>query len=277
MLTDDRGTRRLLVLPRLKKQITRKGNRRVFRIPFIAGNWKMFKTKEQARAFAIEFKKIYEKSDIKVAICAPYTNLELLVEAFKDTGIKVGAQNVHFEDEGAFTGEISVPMLEEIGVDYCVIGHSERRQYFNETDETVNKKLKRLFKTSIIPIVCVGEVLEEREAGKEKEVVGSQIKAALIDIAADDVKKLVVAYEPVWAIGTGKTATPEDANAMCEFIRDTISELYGEDVALDVVIQYGGSVKPNNATEIMNMPHIDGALVGGASLVASDFIEIVNF
>ncbi len=247
------------------------------RIPFIAGNWKMFKTKEETRIFAEQFKKLYGKTDVQTAICAPFTDLELLVDLFKGTGIKVGAQNVHFETEGAFTGEISVPMLVEVGVDYCVVGHSERRQYFNETDETVNKKLKKLFETKIVPILCVGEVLEERENGREKDVVSTQIRGALADISAVDAKSLVVAYEPVWAIGTGKTATPEDANNMCEFIRDCISEIYGEDIALEVVIQYGGSVKPSNATEIMNMPHVDGALVGGASLVPTDFIQIVDF
>ncbi len=247
------------------------------RIPFIAGNWKMFKTKEDAFIFAEEIKGLVGETDVKVAICAPFTNLQLLKKVLEDTNIKVGAQNVHFEDEGAFTGEISVPMLEELAVDYCIIGHSERRQYFNETDENVNKKLVRLFNSPIIPILCVGEVLEDREAGKEKEVVEKQVKGALMNISASHVEKLVIAYEPVWAIGTGKTATPEDADDMCGFIRDTIEKLYGEDVALEVVIQYGGSVKPGNATEIMNMPNVDGALVGGASLVPTDFNQIIDF
>ncbi len=247
------------------------------RIPFIAGNWKMFKTKEDAFVFAEEIKGLIGETDVKVAICAPFTNLQLLKKVLEDSRIKIGAQNVHFEDEGAFTGEISVPMLEELEVDYCIVGHSERRQYFNETDETVNKKLVRLFKGTIIPILCVGEVLEEREAGREREVVEKQVKGALINISASDVEKLVIAYEPVWAIGTGKTATPEDADDMCGFIRDTIANLYSEDVALEVVIQYGGSVKPGNATEIMNMPNVDGALVGGASLVPSDFNQVIDF
>lgn len=247
------------------------------RIPLIAGNWKMYKTTEEALAYAEELKKLYHDTDIKAAICAPFTQLEPLVKAFYGSGIGVGAQNVYFEKEGAFTGEISVPMLQEIGVDYCIVGHSERRQYFNETDETVNLKLKALFAASITPILCVGEVLEEREAGKEKEVVSSQVTKALEGLTADQVEKLVVAYEPVWAIGTGKTATPEQANQMCACIRQTIETLYDDAVSDKVIIQYGGSVKPENASDIMNMDEIDGALVGGASLVPSNFSEIINF
>ena len=214
---------------------------------------------------------------MQTAICAPFTNLEALKEAFAGTEIKVGAQNVHFADEGAFTGEISVSMLEEIGVDFCIVGHSERRQYFGETDETVNKKLKKLFEGPIRPILCVGESLEERDADKAFDVVGGQIKADLEGIDAADVKKLVIAYEPIWAIGTGRTATPEQAEEMCAFIRKTLIELYGEEVSDEVIIQYGGSVKPANATEIMNMDEIDGALVGGASLKPKDFMEIIDF
>lgn len=247
------------------------------RIPFIAGNWKMFKTKAEAIAFAEEFRELYKDTDVQTAICAPFTNLEALKEAFAGTEIKVGAQNVHFADEGAFTGEISVSMLEEIGVDFCIVGHSERRQYFGETDETVNKKLKKLFEGSIRPILCVGESLEERDADKAFDVVGGQIKADLEGIDAADVKKLVIAYEPIWAIGTGRTATPEQAEEMCAFIRKTLIELYGEEVSDEVIIQYGGSVKPANATEIMNMDEIDGALVGGASLKPKDFMEIIDF
>lgn len=247
------------------------------RIPFIAGNWKMFKTKAEAIAFAEEFRELYKDTDVQTAICAPFTNLEALKEAFAGTEIKVGAQNVHFADEGAFTGEISVSMLEEIGVDFCIVGHSERRQYFGETDETVNKKLKKLFEGPIRPILCVGESLEERDANKAFDVVGGQIKADLEGIDAADVKKLVIAYEPIWAIGTGRTATPDQAEEMCAFIRKTLIELYGEEVSDEVIIQYGGSVKPANATEIMNMDEIDGALVGGASLKPEDFMEIIDF
>ena len=247
------------------------------RIPFIAGNWKMFKTKAEAIAFAEEFRELYKDTDVQTAICAPFTNLEALKEAFAGTEIKVGAQNVHFADEGAFTGEISVSMLEEIGVDFCIVGHSERRQYFGETDETVNKKLKKLFEGPIRPILCVGESLEERDADKAFDVVGGQIKADLEGIDVADVKKLVIAYEPIWAIGTGRTATPDQAEEMCAFIRKTLIELYGEEVSDEVTIQYGGSVKPANATEIMNMDEIDGALVGGASLKPKDFMEIIDF
>jgi len=248
------------------------------RIPFIAGNWKMFKTKKEALEFAESFKALYHDTDIKAAICAPFTQLDCLVEAFAGSGVGVGAQNVHFADEGAYTGEVSLDMLKEIGVDYCIIGHSERREYFGETDETVNLKLKKLLSESeITPILCVGENLEQREAGEEKTIVGAQIKADLASLVAEDVAKLVIAYEPIWAIGTGKTATPEQANEMCALIRATICELYDEDTCDQVIIQYGGSVKPENATEIMNMEEIDGALVGGASLIPEKFMDIINF
>ena len=247
------------------------------RIPFIAGNWKMHKTAAEARAFAEEFKALYKDTDVKTAICAPFVHLAILKEAFAGTDIKVGAQNAHFEDQGAFTGEVSVKMLEDIGVEYVIIGHSERRQYFAETDETVNKKLKKLFEGPIVPILCVGEVLEERDAGREKEVVGGQIRADLAGIAADDVRKLVVAYEPVWAIGTGRTATPEQANEMCGYIREVVSELYDDDVACELTIQYGGSMKPANATELMAMEEIDGGLIGGSSLKADEFMQIIDF
>ena len=250
----------------------------MIRIPLIAGNWKMYKTIAEAKAFAEEFSKLYKDTDVRAAICAPFTQLLALKEAFAGTNVKLGAQNVHFEDEGAFTGEISVEMLKEIGVDYCIIGHSERREYFAETDETVNLKLKKLFSSSeIIPILCVGENLSEREAGNAFDVVEGQLKADLEGIDKADVSKLVIAYEPIWAIGTGKTATPEQAGEMCAHIRNIVEKLYDEDTCDSVIIQYGGSVKPENASEIMNMDEIDGALVGGASLDASKFIKIVNF
>ncbi len=249
----------------------------MFRIPFIAGNWKMFKSIEEAREFAEEFKPLYHDTDVRVAVCAPYFQLPILVEAFKGTGIGVGAQNVHFEKEGAYTGEISVPMLEEIGVDYCIVGHSERRQYFNELDDTVNKKVKALLETKIVPIICVGEDLYQREHNYQDRVVSEQLKNALDDIPADKAKNVVVAYEPIWAIGTGRTATPIQANQMCGLIRETLIEMYGEDIADEIIIQYGGSVKPENASDIMNMEEIDGALVGGASLNPANFVEIINF
>lgn len=247
------------------------------RIPFIAGNWKMYKTSAEAAAFAEAFKELYHDTDVKAAICAPFTQLETLVKAFEGTGIGVGAQNVHFEKEGAYTGEISAAMLQEIGVDYCIVGHSERRQYFGETDETVNRKLKTLLPTGITPILCVGEVLEEREEGREQEVVRSQVMKAFEGIEGNDAEKVVIAYEPVWAIGTGRTASPQQANDMCGCIRAVLEDLYDDVISDRVIIQYGGSVKPENATEIMNMEEIDGALVGGASLEASKFSEIINF
>jgi triosephosphate isomerase len=247
------------------------------RIPFIAGNWKMFKTQKEARVFADEFKKLYGGTDVRAAICAPYLDLPLLVELFQGTSIQVGAQNVHYAAEGAYTGEVSVAMLEEIGVDYCIVGHSERRQYFGEIDETVNKKLLALYESTILPILCVGEVLEERDAGKALEVVDKQLTKDLAGLSAEQVSALTIAYEPVWAIGTGRNATPEQADEMCGFIRDIIEKLYDETVSDHVVIQYGGSVKPGNASDLMNMPEIDGALVGGASLNPRDFMDIIEF
>lgn len=247
------------------------------RIPFIAGNWKMYKNIADAKEYAMKFKTLYHGTDVKTAVFAPYPQLPLLIEEFKGTGIGVGAQNVHFAKEGAYTGEVSVPMLQELGVDYCLVGHSERRQYFGETDETVNLKLRALLETEILPVVCVGETLDEREAGNEETVVSNQVKLAFEGVSAEDVAKVTVAYEPVWAIGTGKTATAEQANQMCYCIRMTLADIYDMETADKVVIQYGGSVKPANATEIMNMEEIDGALVGGASLDPLNFIEIINF
>lgn len=247
------------------------------RIPFIAGNWKMFKTGREVVTFAEDFKKLYQDTGVRTAVCAPYVYLGLLKNLFSGTKIKVGAQNAFYEDEGAFTGEVSVKMLEDLGVDYCIIGHSERRQYFGETDEIVNKKLKRLLAGPITPILCVGENLQQREKEEQYLVVRDQLIWALSGITPQQAAKIVIAYEPVWAIGTGKTATPQQAEDMCEFIRNAVEALYGEDVADQVVIQYGGSVKPANATDIMDMPNIDGALVGGASLNASDFMEIIDF
>lgn len=247
------------------------------RYPFIAGNWKMYKTTAEARAFAREFKNIYQSSDVKVAIFAPFTQLAALAEEFKGTGICLGAQNVHYEREGAFTGEISVPMLREIGVEYCIVGHSERRQYFNESDETVNRKAKALLEAGITPVICVGENLYQREHNYQDKLVAEQVANAMEGIPAEDAAKVVIAYEPIWAIGTGRTATPIQVNHMCKVIRDELEEIYDEETADKVVIQYGGSVKPENASEILNMEEIDGALVGGASLEPLKFIEIVNF
>ena len=247
------------------------------RYPFVAGNWKMYKTTAEAKQFAEEFKKIYEPSDVRVAIFAPFTQLAALAEEFRGTGIGLGAQNVHYEKEGAYTGEISIPMLAEIGVEYCILGHSERRQYFNETDETVNLKAKALLAAGITPIICVGEDLYQREHNYQDKLVAEQVANALDGISPEDAAKTVIAYEPIWAIGTGRTATPLQANQMCEVIRKELTKIYDEETADRIIIQYGGSVKPENATEILNMEEIDGALVGGASLDPLKFNEIVNF
>ncbi len=208
---------------------------------------------------------------------SPFTQLAALAEELKGTGICLGAQNVHYEREGAFTGEISVPMLREIGVEYCIVGHSERRQYFNESDETVNRKAKALLEAGITPVICVGENLYQREHNYQDKLVAEQVANAMEGIPAEDAAKVVIAYEPIWAIGTGRTATPIQANHMCKVIRDELEEIYDEETADKIVIQYGGSVKPENASEILNMEEIDGVLVGGASLEPLKFIEIVNF
>lgn len=240
----------------------------------IAGNWKMYKTKAEARAFAEELKAMNLPNASSVAIMAPFTQLDTLVEAFKGTGIKVGAQNVHYEKEGAYTGEISVDMLKEIGVDYCVVGHSERRQYFGEIDETVNRKLKVLIDAGITPILCVGETLEQRNQGMPQIVIGNQLTHDLAGLTEDEVRHLVIAYEPIWAIGTGVTATPEQAADMCGFISGMIEGLFGEVCMSRVKILYGGSMKPENAEELLSQPSINGGLIGGASLKVDKFAEI---
>ncbi len=247
------------------------------RTPFVCGNWKMYKTCAEAKEFAEAFLKSYEPSDVRVGIFAPFTQLATLVEAFRGTDVVIGAQNVFYEEEGAFTGEVSARMLDELGVKACLVGHSERRGVFRETDEDVRKKLVTLFRHGILPILCCGESLEQREAGKAEAIVSAQIEADLADIPADDVRKLTIAYEPIWAIGTGRTASAADANEMCGVIREKLVSLYGEDVADCVTIQYGGSVKPANVTEIMNQYEIDGVLVGGASLKPDSFLSLVNF
>lgn len=246
------------------------------RKPIIAGNWKMHKTIAEALEFVNEVKDIVNNDKVEAVICAPFTLLKDLKQATKGTNIKIGAQNMHFEEKGAFTGEISPLMLKELDMDYVVIGHSERRQYFNETDETVNKKVLKALEVGIDPILCVGETLEEREAGNTKDVCKVQVEKALENVSKEDLAKVVIAYEPVWAIGTGKTATSEDANDVIAYIREVVANLYGE-LANEVRIQYGGSVKPSNVAEIMNQSDIDGALVGGASLEANDYVELVNF
>ncbi len=245
------------------------------RKPIIAGNWKMHKTIKEALEFVSDIKG-KTNADVDAVICAPFTLLKDLKESTKGTDIKIAAQNMHFEDNGAFTGEVSPLMLKELNIDYVVIGHSERRQYFNETDVTVNKKVLKALKTGINPIVCVGETLEERESKNTKKVVEVQVKEALREVKDSDLSKIVVAYEPIWAIGTGKTATAEQANDVISYIREVIKGLYG-DLCEEVRIQYGGSVKPSNVKEIMGQSDIDGALVGGASLASKDYLELVNF
>ena len=246
------------------------------RKPIIAGNWKMNKTIKEAMDFVKDVKDKVQNDKVEAVICAPFTLLKDLKEATKGTNIKIGAQNMHYADNGAFTGEIAPNMLKELDIDYVVIGHSERREYFNETDETVNKKVLKALEVGIDPILCCGETLEEREAGKTKEVCKVQVEKALENVSKDDLEKVVIAYEPVWAIGTGKTATSEDANDVIKYIREVVANLYG-DLANKVRIQYGGSVKPQNVAEIMAQSDIDGALVGGASLESSDYTKLVNY
>lgn len=243
----------------------------------IAGNWKMNKTPSEAVQFVNELKGKVADAEADVVVCPTFVCLPAVVEATKGTNIKVGAQNIHWADNGAFTGEISGEMLKEVGVDYAIIGHSERRQYFGETDETVNNRLKAALKYDLIPIVCVGELLEERENGTTNEVLERQTVGALKDIEPEAVSNIVIAYEPVWAIGTGKTASKDDANDACKFIRSVVEKLYNKDVAEKVRIQYGGSVKPSNANELFTTSDIDGGLVGGASLKTDDFTAIVKY
>ncbi|WP_296646675.1 triose-phosphate isomerase [Romboutsia sp. 13368] len=246
------------------------------RKPIIAGNWKMYKTIAEALEFVHDIKDRVNNNEVEAVICAPFTLLKDLKEATKGTDIKIGAQNMHFEEKGAFTGEISPLMLKELDMDYVIIGHSERRQYFNETNETVNKKVLKALEVKIDPILCVGETLEEREAGNTKNVCKVQVEKGLENVSKEDLAKVVIAYEPRWAIGTGKTATSEDANDVIAYIRQVVANLYG-DLANEVRIQYGGSVKPSNVAEIMNQSDIDGALIGGASLEANDYVKLVNF
>lgn len=246
------------------------------RVPIIAGNWKMNNTIEEGLQLVENIKTHKLSEDVEAVVCVPFTLLKDVKEALKETNIKLGAQNMHWEEKGAFTGEISPKMLKEIPVDYVLIGHSERRQYFNETDETVNKKVKAALIHNIKPILCVGETLEQRESNMAKEIIKNQIIKAFEGVDKKNVSKIVVAYEPIWAIGTGKTASADDANDMISFIRETIGNLYKEEKDL-IRIQYGGSVKPNNVSELMSKPEIDGALVGGASLKAKDFTDLINF
>ena len=245
------------------------------RKPIIAGNWKMNKTIKEGLEF-IEAVKGKTEGDAEVLICAPFTLLKDLKEATKGTNIKIGAQNMHFEESGAFTGEVAPANLVELGIDYVIIGHSERREYYNETDETCNKKVKAAFAHNLTPILCCGETLEERESNSTMDKVKGQIVKGLKDVKAEDLEKVVIAYEPIWAIGTGKTATAEQANEVIAYIRNVVRDLYA-DLADKVRIQYGGSVKPANVAEIMGQTDIDGALVGGASLKADDYLGLLKF
>ena len=245
------------------------------RKPIIAGNWKMNKTPAEGVKLVEELIPLVKGAACDVVVCVPATDLCAVGKAIKGTNVKLGAQNVHFEKSGAFTGEISADMLLELGVEYVIIGHSERRQYFGETDETVNKRTLRALEAGLKPIVCVGESLEERESGKTEELLETQIKIGLASV--EDITKVVIAYEPIWAIGTGKTATSEQANETIGFIRKVLGEVFGADAASKVRIQYGGSMKPTNAKELMAMEEIDGGLIGGASLKAVDFSGIVNY
>ena len=243
----------------------------------IAGNWKMNMLPNEAIKYIEEFAPMVKDTENEVILCVPYTDLFYALLTAQGTNIKIGAQNMHFEESGAYTGEVSGQMLKCIGVEYVIIGHSERRQYFAETDETVNKKLKVAFENELKPIVCVGESLEQREAGITAEIITSQTRLALEGLTPEQVKATIIAYEPIWAIGTGKTATSEDANNSIKEIRQEIEKIYGKDVADCVIIQYGGSVKSSNAKELFNMSDIDGGLVGGASLKPDEFAKIVNY
>jgi triosephosphate isomerase (TIM) len=243
----------------------------------IAGNWKMHKTLTEAVHFVEEVKRLVPPAEqVDTVICAPFLFLDRLVQNVQGSDLKIGAQNMHFEDKGAFTGEISPVALKDIGVTYVIIGHSERREMFAETDETVNKKVLAAFKHGLIPIVCCGETLEQRESGKTNDIVGVQVKRALAGLTVEQAKQVVIAYEPIWAIGTGKSSTAEDANEVCGHIRSILADIFSEEAAQAVRIQYGGSVKPENIREFLAQEHIDGALVGGASLDPKSFLQLVE-
>lgn len=243
----------------------------------IAGNWKMNKLPNEAIDFIDRLTPLVKDTKNEVVVCVPYTDLFYALLTAQGTNIKIGAQNMHFEEKGAYTGEVSAQMLKSIGVEYVIIGHSERRQYFNETDETVNKKVKTAFKHELKPIICVGETLEQREAGKAEEIITNQTEKALEGLTDEQVQNTIIAYEPIWAIGTGKTATSEDANNAIKAIRDKICQIYGQNVGKSIIIQYGGSVKSANCKELFTTSDIDGGLVGGASLDPEEFAKIINY
>lgn len=247
------------------------------RKPIIAGNWKMNKTSKEAAQFILEFRDKVKDAKCEVVICPAFTSLAQVITLVENTDIKVGAQNMYYEESGAYTGEVSPTMLRELGVKYVIIGHSERRQYFKESDGVINKKVKAAFIYDLIPILCVGETLEVRESGKTFDLIKNQLTLDLESVDPENVSNMVIAYEPIWAIGTGKTATAKDANEVIVFIRKTVTEICGADAGNNVRIQYGGSVKPTTIKEQMAQSDIDGALVGGASLNADDFAQIVKF
>ncbi len=242
----------------------------------IAGNWKMNKTPRETKALIEEMKPLVVTEGCSVVLCVPFVDLDAALSAAAGSNIKIGAQNCHFEQSGAFTGEVSAPMLKEMGVEYVIIGHSERRQYFGETDVTVNKRALAALNCGLNAIICVGETLTEREQGITAELVAMQTKIALLGVTAEQLKNVIIAYEPVWAIGTGKTATAAEANEVCSVIRNTVKSLYGDAAGDALTIQYGGSMNAGNAAELLAMPDVDGGLIGGASLKAQDFSVIVK-
>ncbi|MBO4431911.1 MAG: triose-phosphate isomerase [Clostridia bacterium] len=250
--------------------------KKTVRDAIIAGNWKMNKTPSEAAALINEMKPLVAKADCKVVLCVPFVDLDAALKATAGSNIEIGAENCHFEKSGAFTGEVSPIMLKEMGVKYVIIGHSERRQYFGETDVTVNKRLKSALEEGLKVILCVGETLEQREQGITAELVAMQTKIALLGVSKEDAKNVIIAYEPVWAIGTGKTATSDQAQEVCAIIRSVISDIYDEATAEGMTIQYGGSMNAKNADELLSKIDVDGGLIGGASLKAEDFSIIVK-
>ncbi len=249
---------------------------KALRRPVIAGNWKMNKTPAEAKALIEEMKPLVAGADCDVVLCVPYVDLNAALEAAAGSNIQIGAENCHWAASGAFTGEVSAEMLKAMGVPYVIIGHSERRQYFGETDETVQKRVRAALDAGLTVILCVGEYLQQREQGITEEVVRLQTKIALGGVSAEELKKIIIAYEPVWAIGTGKTATAAQANEVNKAIRDCVAELYGKEAADALVVQYGGSMNAGNAAELLAQPDVDGGLIGGASLKAADFSVIVK-
>ncbi|MBR5922253.1 MAG: triose-phosphate isomerase [Clostridia bacterium] len=250
--------------------------KKTVREAIIAGNWKMNKTPSETKALISEMKPLVSGADCKVVLCVPFVDIDAALNASAGSNIEIGAENCHFEKSGAFTGEVSPVMLKEMGVKYVIIGHSERRQYFGETDVTVNKRLKNALEEDLKVILCVGETLEQREQGITAELVAMQTKIALFDVSKEAAKNVIIAYEPVWAIGTGKTATSDQAEEVCAIIRDVIADIYDSDTAEGMTIQYGGSMNAKNADELLSKVNVDGGLIGGASLKAEDFSIIVK-